>query len=573
MGNKGISVGVEIKGNAKGFKSAAEDAKRASEAMKQKAQESSRGMSSSFDKVVKSAGAIGLAVAGVSSAVELVKKGISATQFTADAYDKIMTKAKFSTDQFFIAVSSGDMGNLIDQLRRAADEGGRYAEVVDWLGDATQAVKIRAHEAAPELARLEAIFRDTSGETSWKDRQKALDDYKILYKKTLDDQLNLDNRNFENEIRNATVKSGLQKEDILFVLKNYDLLEAEQEKAAENLQKYNNLLNAQTTVSQGMYSYTVKDAKAKEKALEFYKSLSSEEQRWLNIQKNYGKLNDENLAKLAEANNQLFDTKTAINNIEVETIRVQSSIIKQSKKRLETEQAVTKEVEKQVEITTKAASKPTLPAYSGSSLHTGQLSTPDLDGMTAVNIKLDERAALFKKIENSQIAVNTLVQSEADIFGSINNLLDANMNKEIKNAKNSEEKQEAIRRQHFFSEQRLAIAQANIMGGLASLRVWSGQGSVYEKIAQQIYVAAQTATQIALIKSQKFAKGGVVSGPTLATVGEYANAKTDPEVIAPLSKLKSLLGNTSGGEVVFRIEGNDLVGVLNRANRKSKSFA
>lgn len=40
-----------------------------------------------------------------------------------------------------------------------------------------------------------------------------------------------------------------------------------------------------------------------------------------------------------------------------------------------------------------------------------------------------------------------------------------------------------------------------------------------------------------------FATGAIVSGPTNALVGEYAGAKNNPEVIAPLNKLKSMLGN------------------------------
>lgn len=39
-----------------------------------------------------------------------------------------------------------------------------------------------------------------------------------------------------------------------------------------------------------------------------------------------------------------------------------------------------------------------------------------------------------------------------------------------------------------------------------------------------------------------FANGGIISGPTLGLIGEYAGAKSDPEVVAPLSKLKGLLG-------------------------------
>lgn len=40
----------------------------------------------------------------------------------------------------------------------------------------------------------------------------------------------------------------------------------------------------------------------------------------------------------------------------------------------------------------------------------------------------------------------------------------------------------------------------------------------------------------------KLAKGGIAYDETLAMVGEYPNAKSDPEVIAPLSKLKNIIG-------------------------------
>lgn len=60
-----------------------------------------------------------------------------------------------------------------------------------------------------------------------------------------------------------------------------------------------------------------------------------------------------------------------------------------------------------------------------------------------------------------------------------------------------------------------------------------------------------------------FANGGIVSGPTPALVGEYTGARTNPEVIAPLSKLQNMMG----GNVTFTISGDNLVGTLNRANK------
>ena len=62
----------------------------------------------------------------------------------------------------------------------------------------------------------------------------------------------------------------------------------------------------------------------------------------------------------------------------------------------------------------------------------------------------------------------------------------------------------------------------------------------------------------------KFANGGIVSGPTYGLMGEYPGAKSNPEVVAPLDKLKSMIGGGGSGEFVLR--GNDLVLALQRSN-------
>ena len=67
---------------------------------------------------------------------------------------------------------------------------------------------------------------------------------------------------------------------------------------------------------------------------------------------------------------------------------------------------------------------------------------------------------------------------------------------------------------------------------------------------------------------KKFANGGIISGPTMGLMGEYPGAKTNPEVVAPLDKLKSMMGGGGGGEFVLR--GNDLVLAMQRSNSSLK---
>jgi hypothetical protein len=69
--------------------------------------------------------------------------------------------------------------------------------------------------------------------------------------------------------------------------------------------------------------------------------------------------------------------------------------------------------------------------------------------------------------------------------------------------------------------------------------------------------------------SQLFANGGIVSGPTMGLMGEYPGAQNNPEVVAPLDKLKDMIGGGSGsGEFVLR--GNDLILAIQRSNSSLK---
>lgn len=81
--------------------------------------------------------------------------------------------------------------------------------------------------------------------------------------------------------------------------------------------------------------------------------------------------------------------------------------------------------------------------------------------------------------------------------------------------------------------------------------------------------AAAVATMLATMFSlPKYAQGGIAYGPTVGMFGEYANASTNPEVVAPLDRLRTLIQpqGSLGGEVEFKIEGRTLRGILNKVD-------
>jgi tape measure domain-containing protein len=70
------------------------------------------------------------------------------------------------------------------------------------------------------------------------------------------------------------------------------------------------------------------------------------------------------------------------------------------------------------------------------------------------------------------------------------------------------------------------------------------------------------------VSAPALAQGGLAYAPTMAMVGDNRNARVDPEVIAPLSKLKSMMGDMGvGGSLETRISGNDLIILLNRSQK------
>lgn len=174
-----------------------------------------------------------------------------------------------------------------------------------------------------------------------------------------------------------------------------------------------------------------------------------------------------------------------------------------------------------------------------------------------------------RKVDNATFAL----ESVSSLLSSVSSLYEAAMNKELAAAGDNEEMKEQIRKKYAKKQKTMAILQAVINGALGITKAFADLGPIAGAIAAAL-VAASTIAQIAVIKSQPLAKGGIAYGQTLATVGEYPGAKYNPEVIAPLNKLKSLLGDVGGGygEVKFVIEQDKLVGILERANKKNIYF-
>jgi tape measure domain-containing protein len=116
-------------------------------------------------------------------------------------------------------------------------------------------------------------------------------------------------------------------------------------------------------------------------------------------------------------------------------------------------------------------------------------------------------------------------------------------------------------------------ARAVIVAALAQAKAQviarAAEGSAGTGPAYPFVMAGLLTAGMALINSVQIpalAEGGLAYGATTAIVGDNPNARVDPEVIAPLSKLQDIMG-ASRVEVFGRISGSDIVLANDRGTR------
>ena len=114
-------------------------------------------------------------------------------------------------------------------------------------------------------------------------------------------------------------------------------------------------------------------------------------------------------------------------------------------------------------------------------------------------------------------------------------------------------REKALKKKQAIRDKGLAIAQAIINTAEAVTAVIANP-------VLALFVGGLGAAQVATIASTPipFAEGGLISGPVNALIGEASNI-SNPEVIAPLDKLKEYIRGPEKIEVVGKISGTDIV--------------
>ena len=187
------------------------------------------------------------------------------------------------------------------------------------------------------------------------------------------------------------------------------------------------------------------------------------------------------------------------------------------------------------------------------------LNLPRVEPIKVLGIELDKIpekldtidvkfADSFTKMEQMAVMVSSTIRNS---FLSTADASEQSSKDMIKAAKNAAREQIKIALATAVAEQMKSIF-ANVPFPF-NLALAAAAGSIVGSLFSKVIPA--------------FADGGIVSGPTLGIMGEYSGARTNPEVIAPLDKLKSMIGDNGGGAVqVFgTISGQDILLSSDRA--------
>ena len=158
------------------------------------------------------------------------------------------------------------------------------------------------------------------------------------------------------------------------------------------------------------------------------------------------------------------------------------------------------------------------------------------------NEQTAEQEAFDADYERERLALENSIMTKEERGEAEAALKDKFDGKQLAIDEKFEEKKKAMRQKAARNEKSMKLMSA-IMGTAQAVVNALGSVPPPANFALASFVGGMGAAQIATIASTPLpmAEGGIAFGPVNALVGEYPGAANDPEVVAPLSKLRSML--------------------------------
>lgn len=574
--------------------------------------------------VLKLAGGIGVAM----GATEGLERTMRASQATSDLFDNNVNAAKDSVDAFFFAISTGDFSAFENGLFSVFTRARELSAALDDLADKRLAVDLVNLDKTTRMSELEAVIRDNGSTKAQKDA--ALKEYEQLQKEVAEARLKIANEEFTANSSVELNKIGVKKltdkdvKQYLRVYNNADYVEP-LKKELEYIEKvesaYNEKMNyANQWLSRGNgmdseYWKRRKEAEAISPEKLWKEAFPESEFRSADVVKDFGKLlqqNDKGRAILYKYETALVNSmaQNAADLRKMTRLGNTASANTGGKKKSEADELQLVAADADYWLQQLMESRGKFDAIAGTlqpvkipivlEKEDFEEQLPQSELEIKLKAKLENYNFAKKKIaelkELMEVATTPgekkQLSGQIDEWAKFGGLFD---NSDIELNGNYAESLNIVANSlgnvanamGLSSDSFLGYA-ANSLGSIAQmiiqLQALAGAQGIAAafKMPFPINLAA-AATVVGTVASlfsslPKLADGGIAYGNSIVNVGEYAGASGNPEVIAPLSKLREYIqphesNNALGGEVVFTISGTSLKGVLSNYERKHKKFS
>lgn len=560
----------------------------------QKIQGFSSGAVSAFTKF---AGVLGVAY----GATELLQKGLNSNATLQDKYNSLMQAGSTVTDQFFTAIYSGDWTVFNDGIEKAIKNAKEYADTYRNVQRMLETTSIKFEQTDARKTQLEAIIEDdTKPLEERKKAQQELDRILLMGVADIREASQITERELNNMLADLIgeaqyITTENAQKLILDIRNKYSGLRKELDAYREVRDTKNQVLNPNAFKYSGDEWYKINQDATKKYYQEYTKDQRAyydellrladrmNDETFSSFQGLFDKLNDLNdkagtwEKDRAGARDEIAGIKTTASKKEIIPA---GSIMEMQKKIADLRKKYENAADEGTRVGFMKAIKEAetelkmmqLRAAGTSLLPTGEINKP-----VGRNIADDVKSGYIniKPISTDSIQAN---YDYADSLGAIASIMGS-----VTNMTNEGAAGWLAYGANILSSISAAIPMITSLTTALTAKAAAeaaGSAAAVPVVGWINAVAAITAIMSAMAAVPKFADGGIIGGNSF--IGDNMIARVNSgEMILNNRQQKNLFnlldgkGGTSvnaGGEVKLRIEGRDLVGVLNSQTSKTSKY-
>ena len=560
----------------------------------QKIQGFSSGAVSAFTKF---AGVLGVAY----GATELLQKGLNSNATLQDKYNSLMQAGSTVTDQFFTAIYSGDWTVFNDGIEKAIKNAKEYADTYRNVQRMLETTSIKFEQTDARKTQLEAIIEDdTKPLEERKKAQQELDRILLMGVADIREASQITERELNNMLADLIgeaqyITTENAQKLILDIRNKYSGLRKELDAYREVRDTKNQVLNPNAFKYSGDEWYKINQDATKKYYQEYTKAQRAyydellrladrmNDETFSSFQGLFDKLNDLNdkagtwEKDRAGARDEIAGIKTTASKKEIIPA---GSIMEMQKKIADLRKKYENAADEGTRVGFMKAIKEAetelkmmqLRAAGTSLLPTGEINKP-----VGRNIADDVKSGYIniKPISTDSIQAN---YDYADSLGAIASIMGS-----VTNMTNEGAAGWLAYGANILSSISAAIPMITSLTTALTAKAAAeaaGSAAAVPVVGWINAVAAITAIMSAMAAVPKFADGGIIGGNSF--IGDNMIARVNSgEMILNNRQQRNLFnlldgkGGTSvnaGGEVKLRIEGRDLVGVINSQTSKTSKY-